>query len=136
MKQKILIVEFDMFLAGIYAQQLEQEGFDVSFATNGNDGLKLAEKDRPDLVLLGLRLQPHGMDGFELLTKLKADATLAHIPVLVLTNLAQKEDVERCQKLGCAGYLIKAHTMPSEAVRKIKELLHGGYDNFTDEVQL
>lgn len=124
MKQRILIVEDDGFLASIYAQKLELEGFDVSFATNGEDGLKLAQKDHPDLILLDLRLQPDKMDGFELLEKLKADAALKKIPVIVLTNLGQKEDVERCMKLGAAGYLIKAHTLPHEAVKRITETLH------------
>lgn len=120
-KQKILIVEDDGFLASIYAQKLEVEGFDVVFATNGEDGLKLAEKDRPDLILLDL-LMPK-MDGFEFLEKAKADAGLKAIPVLVLTNLGQREDVERCLKLGAAGYVIKAHSLPQETVKRVKEIL-------------
>lgn len=124
MKQKVLIVEDDAFLAGIYAKKLEVEGFDVSFASNGDDGLKLAAKDHPDLVLLDLRLQSDKMDGFELLEKLKASPDLKAIPVLVLTNLGQKEDVDRCMGLGAAGYIIKAHTLPHETVKRIKEILH------------
>lgn len=124
MKQKILIVEDDAFLAGIYAKKLELENFDVSFAANGDDGLKLAQKDHPDLVLLDLRLQPEKMDGFELLEKLKGDAELKPIPVLVLTNLGQKEDIDRCLRLGAAGYVIKAHSLPHETIKRIKEILH------------
>lgn len=120
-KQKILIVEDDGFLASIYAQKLEVEGFDVAFATNGEDGLKLAEKDHPALILLDL-LMPK-MDGFEFLEKAKADAGLKSIPVLVLTNLGQREDVERCLKLGAAGYVIKAHSLPQETVKRVKEIL-------------
>lgn len=123
-KQRVLLVEDDGFLASIYAQKLELEGFDVSFATNGEDGLKLAHKDHPDLVLLDL-LMPK-MDGFEMLEKLKADDETKGIPVLVLTNLGQKEDVERCIKLGAAGYVIKAHSLPHETVRRIKEILNAG----------
>lgn len=123
-KQKILIVEDDGFLASIYAQKLELDGFDVGLATNGEDGLRLAEKDHPSLVLLDL-LMPK-MDGFQVLERLKADAALKDIPVLVLTNLGQKEDVERCIKLGAAGYVIKAHSLPQETVKRIKEILHAG----------
>lgn len=123
-KQKILVVEDDSFLASIYAQKLELEGFEVAFATNGDDGLKLAHKDHPDLVLLDLRLVPDKMDGFEMLEQLKKDAELKDIPVLVLTNLGQKEDVERCMRLGAAGYVIKAHSLPHETVKRIKEILH------------
>jgi len=120
-KQIILIIEDDGFLASIYAQKLELEGFQVAFATNGEDGLKLAQKDHPDLVLLDL-LMPK-MDGFEVLEKLKADPATQGIKVLVLSNLGQKEDVERCLKLGAAGYIIKAHSLPEETVKRIKEIL-------------
>ncbi len=124
MKRRILLVEDDAFFARIYASRLETEGFDVSLATNGDDALKLAEKDAPALILLDLRLQPQKMDGFGLLVALKKHPSLARIPAVVFTNLGQKEDIERCFELGCAGYLIKAHTMPHEVVKKIKELLH------------
>jgi len=121
-KQKILLTEDDGFLASIYAQKLELEGYEVTLATNGEDGLKLAQKDHPDLILMDL-LMPK-MDGFEMLEKLKGDAGLKDVPVLVLTNLGQKEDVERCLKLGAAGYIIKAHSLPHETVKRIKEILH------------
>lgn len=120
-QQHVLIIEDDGFLASIYAQKLEVEGFTVSFATNGEDGLKLAQKDVPDLVLLDL-LMPK-MNGFEVLEKMKTDKVLSSIPVLVLTNLGQKEDVERCIKLGAAGYVIKAHSLPQETVNRVKEIL-------------
>jgi len=121
MKQKILIIEDDGFLASIYAQKLELEGFEVAFATNGEDGLKLAQKDKPDLILLDL-LMPQ-MDGFEVLEKVKADSATKDIKVLVLSNLGQKEDVDRCMKLGAVGYMIKAHSLPEETVKRIKEIL-------------
>jgi two-component system phosphate regulon response regulator PhoB/two-component system alkaline phosphatase synthesis response regulator PhoP len=124
MKQKILLVEDDGFLASIYAQKLELEGFEVSLAINGEDGLKLAQKDKPSLILLDL-LMPK-MDGFEMLEKLKADEAIKQIPVLVLSNLGQKEDVERCIRLGAVGYVIKAHSMPQETVKRIKEILAAG----------
>lgn len=121
MKQKVLIIEDDGFLASIYAQKLELEGFEVAFATNGEDGLKLAQKDKPDLMLLDL-LMPQ-MDGFEVLEKVKADPATRDIKVLVLSNLGQKEDVDRCMKLGAVGYMIKAHSLPEETVKRIKEIL-------------
>ncbi len=124
-KLRILLVEDDGFLASIYAQKLEIEGFEVAFATNGEDGLRLAHKDPPpDLILLDL-LMPK-MDGFELLEKLKGDEKTKAVPVLILTNLGQKEDVDRCMKLGAVGYIIKAHALPQETVKRIKEILHVG----------
>ena len=120
-KQHILLVEDDGFLASIYAQKLELEGFDVSLATNGEDGLRLATKDIPDLILLDLVMPK--LNGFEVLERLKQEDATKKIPVLVLTNLGQREDVERCMQLGAAGYVIKAHSLPHETIAKVKEIL-------------
>jgi DNA-binding response OmpR family regulator len=120
-KQHILLVEDDGFLARIYAQKLELEGFDVSLATNGEDGLRLATKDIPDLILLDLVMPK--LNGFEVLERLKQEDATKKIPVLVLTNLGQREDVERCMQLGAAGYVIKAHSLPHETIAKVKEIL-------------
>lgn len=120
-KPHILLVEDDGFLASIYAQKLEVEGFEVSLATNGEDGLKLAQKDRPALILLDL-IMPK-MDGFQMLERVKQMQETKDIPVLILSNLGQKEDVERCMALGAAGYVIKAHVLPHETILKVKELL-------------
>lgn len=120
-KPKILIVEDDAFLAGIYAGKFEKEGFKVVLAQDGELALKTAKKELPDIVLLDILLPK--LDGFEVLEQLKADAGLRHIPVILLTNLGQKEDVDRGLKLGAADYLIKAHFMPAETVDKVKKVL-------------
>lgn len=120
-RRRILLIEDDAFLAGIYARKLELAGYDVSLATNGEDGLRLAAKDLPALVLLDLVLPK--VDGFEVLTKIKEDAATRSIPVIILSNLGQREDVERCMAIGAAGYVIKAHALPDETVAKVKELL-------------
>lgn len=119
---KILLVEDDAFLAGVYATKFELEGFKVFHAADGEQGVKMAEKRQPDVILLDI-LMPK-MDGFEALRRLKLDPKLAHVPVVMLTNLGQKDDVERCLKGGAADYLIKAHFVPGEAVRKVRSVLH------------
>lgn len=120
-KQKVLIVEDDTFLAGIYANKFEKEGFEVRSAADGEQGFQLAQKELPDVILLDILLPK--MDGFEVLEKLKADAKTKKIPVVLLTNLGQKEDVDKGLKLGAADYLIKAHFMPQETVEKVKKVL-------------
>jgi len=120
-KKSILLVEDDAFLAKIYAKTFEDAGFDVHLASNGEDGLKLAARDKTDIVLLDILLP--NMDGFEVLEKLKADEATKNIPVVILSNLGQREDVDRALNSGAAGYLIKAHTMPQKAVGKVKEVL-------------
>lgn len=120
-KQKILIVEDDTFLAGIYANKFEREGFEVVLAVDGEAGIKLAKKEHPDIILLDILLPK--LDGFEVLEQLKVEKDLHAIPVILLTNLGQKEDVDKGLKLGAADYLIKAHFMPAETVEKVKKVL-------------
>lgn len=119
---KILLVEDDSFLASVYATKFELEGFTVLHAADGEAGLKMAEKSEPNIILLDI-LMPK-MDGFETLHRLKMDQKLVNIPVIMLTNLGQKEDVERCLKEGAVDYLIKAHFVPGEAVKKVRKILN------------
>lgn len=119
---KILLVEDDAFLASVYATKFELEGFSVILAEDGEQGLKAAERQLPNLILLDI-LMPK-MDGFEMLHRLRLDPKLMHIPVVMLTNLGQKEDVERAFQEGATDYLIKAHFVPGEAVKKVKKILH------------
>ncbi|MDF1496581.1 MAG: response regulator [Patescibacteria group bacterium] len=120
-KQKILFIEDDAFLARIYSKAIEDASYEAILAGTGEEGLKLAEREKPSLILLDILL-PH-MDGFEVLEKLKSDTALGSIPVLVITNMGGREDVERANGLGAAGYLIKAHTLPKDVVRKIQSIL-------------
>ncbi|MBP6943061.1 MAG: response regulator [Candidatus Buchananbacteria bacterium] len=117
----VLVVEDDTFLADLYKTKFELEGFKVFSAYDGEKGLELAKKQRPDIILLDLMLPK--MNGFEVLEGIKADPALGKIPVLLLTNLSQKADVDRGLSLGANDFLIKAHFMPSEVVTKIKTIL-------------
>jgi len=117
----VLLIEDDTFLANIYKTKFEMEGFVVDVAENGELGLKEVQKRQPDLVLLDILLPK--MDGFTVLQQMKEDAELKNIPVILLTNLGQKDDVEKGLKLGAADYLIKAHFKPSETVDKVKSVL-------------
>jgi DNA-binding response OmpR family regulator len=120
-KIKILLVEDDTFLVEMYTTKFEIEGFAVIAAEDGQKGLEMAQKESPDIILLDI-LMPK-MDGFAVLDALKKDKALANIPVVLLTNLGQKDDVKKGFEKGAAGYLIKAHFMPSEVVDKIKKIL-------------
>lgn len=120
-KPVILLVEDDEFLAELYATKLNLEGFEVLSAADGKKGLKLAQDKHPDVVLLDIILPK--LDGFEVLQALKDDPATKEIPVILLTNLNQRDEVKRGLGLGAADYLIKAHFMPSEVVKKIKALV-------------
>ncbi len=117
----VLLVEDDSFLANIYKTKFEMEKFKVILAENGEIGLDLAQKKNPDIILLDI-LMPK-LDGFAVLEELKKNESTKKIPVVLLTNLGQKDDVERGLEMGAIDYLIKAHTKPSEAVGKVKSIL-------------
>lgn len=120
-KLLILIVEDDVFLADLYRSKFQLEGFEVNVAYDGEKGLELLKKSSPDVVLLDLILPKVG--GFEILEAMKEDKKTKDIPVILLTNLSQKADVDRGLKIGADDYLIKAHFMPSEVVTKIKKIV-------------
>lgn len=117
----ILMIEDDAFLAKIYSQKLESFGFDVLAAGSGEDGLKIAGRETPACILLDILLP--GMDGFEVLEKLKAEPATARIPVIMVSNLGQREDLEKAAGLGAAGYMIKSHIKPEDIANKVNEIL-------------
>lgn len=121
-KIKLLIIEDDLFLLNMYASKFELEGFDVVLAEDGEKGWKTTIKEIPDIILLDIMMPK--MNGFEVLEKLKSDDRVSRIPVILLTNLSQKDEIERAMNLGAADFLIKAHFRPSEVVEKIKKLLN------------
>jgi len=120
--KKILLVEDDTFLSGMYVSKLDMEGFDTVLASEGKQGLKMIKEENPDLILLDIILPK--MDGFEILKEIRKDKKIKDTPVILLTNLGQKKDVDKAFKLGAVDYLIKAHFMPSEVVDKIKKTLN------------
>jgi twitching motility two-component system response regulator PilH len=121
LKSKVVIIEDDVFLATMYANKFVQEGFQVFTSPDGKKGLRHIQKELPDLVLLDILLPEQ--NGFEMLREMKRDEKLKEIPVILLTNLSQKSDIELGMSLGAAAYLIKAHFMPAEVVEKAKQIL-------------
>lgn len=121
MAKTILIIEDDKFLRELIVRKLIKEGYETLEAVDGEEGIKKVKEKNPDLVLLDLILP--GIDGFEVLARMKDDPILASIPVVILSNLGQKEEVERGLKMGAIDYLIKAHFTPEEIIEKIKTAL-------------
>jgi len=118
---KILIVEDDTFISRMYEAKLNNLGYQTKIAENGQDGLQIIKEWLPDLVLLDLILPI--LDGFEVLKELKADNNFKNIPIIILSNLDQKENIEKGIALGASDYIIKAQFTPSEVVEKIEKCL-------------
>lgn len=119
--KKILLIEDELALLKIYSNKLKLNGFDVSVATTGEEGLHKAATEKPDLILLDLMLP--GVDGFEVLADLKKKKDTQSIPVIILSNLGQQADIERGKKLGALDYLVKANLSLINLVEKITSYL-------------
>jgi DNA-binding response OmpR family regulator len=117
-KKKVLVIEDEDMLSTMYKVKFENEGYEVATASNGADGLELAPQFMPNLILLDI-IMPK-IDGFAVLKKLKEDPKTKNIPVIMLTNLGQDEDISRGKEMGSAGYLIKANNTPAEVVDKAR----------------
>src|SRR6185436_7445393 len=121
-----LLVEDDSFISGMYQTKLASQGYSVELKEDGEVAwARLQQDPLPDLVLLDIVLPKK--DGFEILEGLRANERTKNLPVILLTNLGQKPDVERGVKLGADDYIIKAHYTPTEVVEKISKLLEKGH---------
>lgn len=120
MKKNILIIEDDAFLRDLIQKKLSSAEFITSEAIDGESGIKKIKEENPDLILLDLLLP--NIDGFEVLEKIKKDPAISNIPVIILSNLGQKEDIEKGMALGAVDYLIKAQFTPDEIIIKVREV--------------
>lgn len=118
-EKQILIVEDERPLALALSTKLTREGFAVSVATNGSEGITQIKEKKFDTVILDLVMPD--MDGFEFLTQLKAQEVST--PVIVLSNLSQESDEKKALELGAQVYLIKSDTPLTSVVAKVQELI-------------
>ncbi len=120
---KILIIEDDPLMRRMYQKIFTFEKYSVTMATNGEDGLVKVKSQKPNLILLDIMMPK--MNGLQVLTKLKADPDTKKIPVIVLTNLAGKQDAETAMAKGAVKYIIKSEKDPKEVVKIVKQILAG-----------
>lgn len=121
----VLIIEDDKFLRDLITQKLFAEGFKVQAAVDGESGLKILKEESIELIILDLLLP--GIDGFEVLKRIKEDEAMKSIPVVVLSNLGQREDIDRAMSLGAEDFMVKANFTPNEIIDKIKGILRKKY---------
>jgi DNA-binding response OmpR family regulator len=118
---RVLLIEDEPAVAELYRYRLELDGYRVSVAPDGETGLHMAAEATPDLIYLDIRLP--GMDGFEVLERLRADAGLSSIPVVILSNYSEPELVARGFRLGALDFLVKADYSPSALARRMEDWL-------------
>lgn len=118
---KILLVEDDINLRDVYYARLQAEGFELSVASNGEEALAMAVKERPDLIILDV-MMPR-ISGFDVLDILRTTPEIAHTKVIMMTALGSSEDRERGEKLGVDKYLVKSQVTLEDVVATIKKVL-------------
>jgi len=122
-EKRILLVEDDRFLRRACEGSMRQRGFTVLTATDGEEGLRLARAEIPDLILLDM-LMPK-LSGLEMLRALRAEMATRTIPVLVLSNSSREGDMQEAMKLGAVGYLVKAELSLQELGERVERILEG-----------
>ena len=116
------MIEDDVFLIKLYRDQLTREGFEFITATTGVEGVNKVIAEHPDLILLDLILPRK--NGFDVLRDIKSNPATKHIPVLILSNLAQEQDIQEGLALGADDYLIKTEMRLSDIIEKIKSTIN------------
>lgn len=118
-KKIILVIEDEEPLRRVLRDILKVEGYTILEAVNGVEGLEMALKERPDLILLDIVMPK--MDGLEMLAKLRADEWGKEAPVIVLTNLSDNEDVAKAMESEAFEYFVKTDIKIDEVIKKIRE---------------
>lgn len=117
----ILIVEDDEVILRALYLAFHSGDYTIATATDGESALKITERLKPDVVLLDLLIPK--MNGFDYLRNMKANPVLSSIPVIVLSNLGDREDIEKAKNLGAADYFVKADTDLASLARRVKKIL-------------
>jgi DNA-binding response OmpR family regulator len=115
---KVLFIEDDPAVAEMYKLKLELDGYTVTVAKDGEEGLQIATDSPPDIIFLDTRLPK--MDGFAVLERLRSAERTAEVPVIILSNYGERELVDRGLKLGALEYLIKSQTTPANLSRGVE----------------
>ena len=117
----ILVIEDDKFLRELLVRKLTGEGFDVKNAVDAEAAFAILAERKPKVILCDLILP--GVDGFEILRRIKADSKIADVPVVILSNLGQKEDLDKAMALGAKDFMVKANFTLDEIVTKVREIV-------------
>jgi len=122
MAKQILIVEDDVAISNLYKKELEKKDYTVIIANSGGEGLKMAEAEKPDLILLDIMMP--AIDGFTVIRTLKEKKATAKIPIIILTNLGtSKIFIEEAKRLGVEHYLMKYKTSLKDVIEAVEKVL-------------
>ncbi len=120
---KVLLVEDDPFLSSLLKNRLKKEQLEVILAKDGEEALNLLKTSQPDLILLDIILPKKS--GFEVMVEIRNDPQMQsrELPIIIISNLGQPEDISKGQELGAIEYFVKAKTSIDELIQNIKNFL-------------
>jgi two-component system, cell cycle response regulator len=118
---KVLLIEDEESIAGIYKIGFEKNDFEVDIAKNGAWGVKIAGQKKYDAIIMDMVMP--AMNGFEAIQRLKTSDNTKEIPIIILSNSAQDRDVQQALELGAAGFLMKSHITPAKLVEEVKKII-------------
>ena len=125
--QKILLVEDDPFLSSLLKNRLQKEGFEVLHARDGEEAITLLQTNQVQLVLLDIILPKRS--GFEVMEDIRIDGQIKdknpNLPIIVISNLGQPEDIEKGRELGAIEYFVKAKTSIDDLVGRVRDFVMG-----------
>ena len=119
--KKILIIEDDSFLQELEAGKLKKEGYEIITASTGEEAMQKITNPEIDIILLDLILP--GIDGFEVLEKIRATETSKNVPVIVFSNLSEEKDIKKSKELGANDFMVKSNFTLEELVAHVKKTL-------------
>jgi len=117
--KKLIIIEDEETLLNLLDKKLNQEGYSVDIARDGEEGLEKIKNNKPDLILLDIVMPKMG--GFEVMEILRKDEELSKIPIIIISNSGQPVELDRAKELGVVDWLIKTDFDPQEVVDKVKK---------------
>ena len=119
--KKILIIDDDEDFLSILDMKFKKEGFSTVIAKDGEEGISMAKSEKPDVILLDMALPKKS--GLEVLEELKSDEISKNIPVIILSNFSEDENIQKATSLGATDYFIKADNSISEISEKVKKIV-------------
>lgn len=116
--KKVLLIEDEELIYNLLERKLKQEGYEVTVAKDGEEGLAKMRESKPDLILLDIVMPKKG--GFEVMEEMQQNEELKGIPVVIISNSGQPVELDRAKKLGARDWLIKTEFDPQEVLEKVR----------------
>ena len=119
--KKVLIVEDEDIIMDLLEKKLIQEGYEVSTAYDGEQGMEKLRSVKPDILLLDIVMPKKS--GYEVMEEMSKDPELSKIPIIVISNSGQPVELDKAKNMGAKDWLVKTQFDPKEVVEKVRRLI-------------